>query len=140
MRIHPAPVLVALTVLASTGVALAASPLVGSGKLTVAPPAYFTGSSGADTVEGTSGNDVVQGRGGNDILRGLAGNDVLDGGTGNDRVYGGKGRDTVRGGPGNDFLYARDGQRDVVDGGPGFDRAWVDRFDVVRNVERIFRR
>ena len=25
-------------------------------------------------------------------------------------------------------------------GGPGFDRAWVDRFDVVRRVERVFRR
>jgi Ca2+-binding RTX toxin-like protein len=133
-------VTVALAVFAAAGAAIAASPLVSAGKLTVTPPAYFTGSSRADTVTGTAGNDVVQGRGGNDVLKGLAGNDVLEGGTGNDRAYGGKGRDTVRGGPGNDRLYTRDGQRDVVDGGPGFDRAWVDRFDKVRRVERVYRR
>ena len=140
MRLYKVPIVLAFTALAVTGAAVAASPLVIGGKLTVVPPAYFVGTSRADTLYGTRGNDVLLGRGGNDTLYGLGGHDVLNGGIGNDRLYGGKGRDTLRGGPGNDRLYARDGQRDIVDGGPGFDEAWVDRFDVVRNVERVHRR
>lgn len=129
-----------LAVLAVTGAAIAASPMSSTGRLTVTPPAYFTGTSRSDTLYGTPRNDVLLGRGGNDIVYALPGDDVADGGIGNDRVYGGTGRDAVRGGAGNDRLYARDGRRDVVNGGPGFDEAWVDQLDVVTNVERVHRR
>jgi Ca2+-binding RTX toxin-like protein len=129
-----------LAVLAVTGAAIAASPMSSAGRLTVAPPAYFTGTSHSDTLYGTPRNDVLLGRGGNDTVYALPGNDVADGGIGNDRTYGGKGRDVLRGGVGNDRLYARDGRRDVINGGPGFDEAWVDQLDVVTNVERLHRR
>jgi Ca2+-binding RTX toxin-like protein len=130
----------ALVVLTGIYAATIGAALVGSGaKLTVVPPAYYTGTSRADSLTGTNANDVLTGRGGPDTLYGRGGNDVLEGGIGNDRLYGGPGRDSLVGGPGNDRLYARDGQRDKVDGGPGFDEAWVDRFDRVRNVERVHR-
>jgi Ca2+-binding RTX toxin-like protein len=125
---------------ALAGTAIGATNLRGNGKLTVVPPRYYVGTDRNDTLYGTNGPDVLLGRGGNDTLYGRGGNDVLEGGTGNDVLYGGLGRDIERGGPGNDRIYARDGRRDVVDGGPGFDEAWVDRLDVVRNVERVHRR
>jgi len=121
---------------ATTGVA----PQRSTAKSTVVPPANYVGSSGADTLRGTSRNDNLSGMSGNDTMSGGDGNDVLRGGAGNDRLAGGRGRDVLLGGRGDDRLSARDGERDTVDGGPGFDRAWVDRNDVVRNVERVYRR
>jgi Ca2+-binding RTX toxin-like protein len=53
---------------------------------------------------------------------------------------GGLGADTLLGGPGNDLLYARGNRRDVVDCGAGTDIASVDKLDVVRNCEKVFRR
>ena len=130
----------ALVVLTGTYAATIGASLLDSGaKLTVVPPAYYAGTSGADTLTGTSANDVLTGQGGADTLYGRGGNDVLQGGTGNDRLYGGLGRDSLLGGPGNDRLYARDNRRDTVNGGPGFDEAWVDRLDRVRSVERVHR-
>jgi Ca2+-binding RTX toxin-like protein len=139
--VHPVkiPVAVTFTVLVFGGAAIAATPLRSGVKLTVTPPAYYVGTSGAETLAGTSENDVLIGRGGPDTLYGRGGNDVLQGGIGNDRLYGGSGRDTLTGGPGNDRLYARDARRDVVNGGPGFDQAWVDQLDQVSNVERVYR-
>ena len=130
----------ALVVVTGMYAATIGASLVGSGaKLTVVPPAYYAGTSHADSLTGTNANDVLTGRGGADTLYGRGGNDVLQGGTGNDRLHGGPGRDTLVGGPGNDRLYARDNQRDTVNGGPGFDEAWVDRLDRVRYVERVHR-
>jgi hypothetical protein len=124
-------------VCAGVGVAASASPLRTGRTLTVVPPAYFVGTDRSDTLYGTPGNDVLLGRAGYDTVYALPGNDVVEGDIGNDRLYGGKGHDVLRGGPGNDRLHARDRTRDVVNGGPGFDEAWVDRLDVVRNVERV---
>ena len=132
--------LLAVLVCAGLGAVAAASPLRTGRALTVVPPAYFVGSDRSDTLYGTPHNDVLVGRGGNDTIYALPGNDVLYGDVGNDRLHGGKGHDVLRGGAGNDLLYARDGTRDVVNGGPGFDEAWVDRLDVVKNVERVHRR
>jgi hypothetical protein len=94
---------------------------------------------GDDRVSGGGGGDLISGGGGDDRIRGDAGNDRLSGGLGADVLYGGSGRDTLLGGPGNDTFYAADGDRDLVVGGAGFDRAYVDRRDVVRGVERIYR-
>lgn len=135
-------VIVTLSVIAIAAIfatAIGASSLTSGAKLTVVPPAYYAGSDKNDTLVGSGANDVLLGRGGNDSLNGRGGNDVLQGGIGNDRLTGGSGRDYLVGGPGNDFLYARDGERDTVFGSPGFDEAWVDRFDVVKNVERVHR-
>ena len=133
-------VVLAVAVLAGTwATTIGASLRSSSAKLTVVPPAYYSGSSSADTLVGTDANDVLIGRDGNDTLYGRRGNDVLQGGGGNDRLFGGVGRDSLVGGPGNDRLSARDGERDAVNGGLGFDEAWIDRLDVVRNVERVHR-
>jgi Ca2+-binding RTX toxin-like protein len=130
---------VSAAVVVVAGSALAV-PLRSGGRLTVVPPAFYSGTSRSETISGTKANDVILGRGGNDVLYGRGGNDVLRGGTGNDRLYGGPGKDVLAGEVGNDRLYARDGVRDLVNGGPGFDEAWLDRLDVARNVERVHRR
>jgi len=132
---------VAVTALGATGYGITGvTPLGVTGGATVVPPASFAGSAQADNVAGTSGNDVLHGLAGNDRLRGGPGNDVLYGGAGNDRLAGGTGRDDLYGQRGNDRFTARDGARDVVSGGPGFDQAWVDQLDVVKNVERVYRK
>jgi Ca2+-binding RTX toxin-like protein len=131
---------VVLTAVVATAGAAFGLPLRSAGQLTVVPPAFYAGTSRAETLTGSNANDVLFGRGGNDTLRGRGGNDVIRGGIGNDRLYGGSGRDVIAGEPGNDWLYSRDGQRDTLNGGPGFDEAWVDGLDVVRNVERVHRR
>jgi RTX calcium-binding nonapeptide repeat (4 copies) len=136
---HITILLVLFALAATFAAAISASSLTGGSRLTATPPAYYAGSDRADTLTGTGANDVLLGRAGNDRLNGRGGNDVLQGGVGNDRLTGGLGRDYIVGGPGNDLLFARDGARDTVFGGPGFDEAWVDRVDVVRNVERVHR-
>jgi len=100
-----------------------------------------------DDLYGGPGNDQLNGGGWHNILDGGAGNDRLDGDIRDDRLYGGPGRDTLEGGPGKDTLYARDGARDIVDcgvNGPGNperpDVAYVDKYDLVAQCERVFRR
>lgn len=129
-----------IVVVALAGTTIGATTLRGNGQLSVVPPRYYVGSDRNDIIYGTNGPDVLLGYGGNDALFAKRANDVLEGGTGNDVLYGGPGRDTMLGGPGNDSFHSRDGWRDVIDGGPGFDTAWVDQLDVVRNVERVYRR
>jgi dipeptidyl aminopeptidase/acylaminoacyl peptidase len=75
---------------------------------------------------------VVEGR-----IQGTAFDDYLAGGRGNDVILGGPGRDVMLGGPGNDTFLARDGRVDLVEGGPGRDRAFIDRHDRLRGVERV---
>ena len=118
---HVTVLLVLFALAATFAAAISASSLTGGSRLTATPPAYYAGSDRADTLTGTGANDVLQG------------------GVGNDRLTGVPGRDYIVGGPGNDLLFARDGARDTVFGGPGFDEAWVDRVDVVKNVERVHR-
>jgi Ca2+-binding RTX toxin-like protein len=120
-------------------------------------------------VQGLGGDDTLVARGapyvgdeldggpGDDRLVGGYGPDRLDGGPGDDTITGGPNRDVLLGGPGHDRLYgqggsdtiyARDGERDYVDCGrntgrtnktPELDRAYVDRFDVVVNCEKVYR-
>lgn len=108
----------------------------------------INGLGGADVIRGLFGDDVLNGDAGNDKLfggdgsdteNGGAGADWMSGGTGGDKLTGGLGIDTILGGPGNDLVYARGGQRDVIDCGTGKDIASVDRVDVVRNCEKVFR-
>ncbi len=131
--------MMALTLLAASGVALAVNKI---------------GTNGPDTLRGTNGDDNLSGRGGNDVLFALGGNDDLLGGEGkdwvlggnerrpgggdknllggpgNDGVLGGKGSDNMMGGSGNDFVFGDEGSdsavgeegRDLVDGWTGTDR------------------
>jgi hypothetical protein len=108
------------------------------------------GLDGDDVIRGLGGNDVIRGGDGRDRIRGGRGRDRLYGGRGNDRIsgqsgadrlVGGSGRDRLYGDHGNDSLSSRDTrQRDRLWGGRGRDRAKVDRADIVRFVERVFRR
>lgn len=108
------------------------------------------GLDGDDVIRGLGGNDVIRGSDGRDRIRGGRGRDRLHGGRGNDRIsgqsgadrlVGGSGRDRLYGDHGNDSLSSRDTrQRDRLWGGRGRDRAKVDRADLVRFVERVFRR
>jgi Ca2+-binding RTX toxin-like protein len=91
-------------------------------------PIFARGGPGADVIYGSHGDDVLSGGRGRDLLRGGRGKDVLDGG---------RGRDLIRGSRGNDRMCALDGVRDRVRGGLGYDRARVDRRDVVAGVERV---
>jgi hypothetical protein len=127
---------IAVAALAGTSYAATRGVQAHKGEFSVAPPTLFKASAAGARIMGTTGNDSMVGNTGNDRLAGGTGDDVLAGRAGNDILFGGIGHDVLRGGVGNDVIYARDGQWDVVDGGPGVDVAYVDKFDVVLNVER----
>jgi Ca2+-binding RTX toxin-like protein len=80
----------------------------------------FTGTSGADRIDGAAGNDVVRGLDGNDVLIGGSGNDTLLGDAGKDNLIGGSGNDVMRGGDGADLLRGGSG-RDLLAGNAGND-------------------
>jgi Ca2+-binding RTX toxin-like protein len=100
--------------------------------------AFMFGGPGADILRGGEGLDFLTGGDGNDRLRCGDGGCVARGGGGADRIVGGPGYDGMGGGAGRDTLFARDGKRDLLNGGAGRDRARVDRFDRVRNIEEFF--
>lgn len=83
------------------------------------------------TMFGTRFADYLVGGRGRDVIVGRAGPDVLAGGFGHD---------DLDGGPGDDTFYTRDADRDVLFGGRGRDRAFADKLDRVRGVERVSRR
>jgi Ca2+-binding RTX toxin-like protein len=107
-----------------------------------------TGGLGSDTVLGGSGNDFVFGDKGSDrAVVGEQGRDLIDGWTGSDRMLGEGGgdwlvdghidepskNDVLLGGDGDDILFGDHvpAVKDIVSCGGGFDRAVVDRKDVV---------
>jgi Ca2+-binding RTX toxin-like protein len=101
----------------------------------------ITGSKRRDTLKGTRKKDVICGLGGNDRIRGLGGNDVVLGGPGKDKLIGGRGKDSLYGNAGRDNLRALDRKRgDRVYGGGGRDKAWINKGDRVKSVERVVRR
>jgi hypothetical protein len=103
-------------------------------------PCTIVGTDGPDHLKGTDAVDRICGRPGADWISGGAGNDYLDGGSGADTIFGGPGHDTILGRGGRDVIFARDGQRDYIDCGTEYDIAVVDRFDHVRNCERVLRK
>jgi glucose/arabinose dehydrogenase len=97
------------------------------------------GAAGADVLMGGDGRDRLVGGAGADRLLGASGRDRLDGGAGNDSLNGGRGPDVVAGGKGNDRIDARNRRRDRIDCGRGRDTVLADRFDRLRNCERVRR-
>jgi len=82
----------------------------------------FSGSAGADRMEGDIGDDTFYGNEGNDRIEGNDGNDHLFGGGGDDVLFGGNGDDVLEGGPGNDALSSGPGfGGDILLGGDGND-------------------
>jgi Ca2+-binding RTX toxin-like protein len=122
---------------------------------------YFTGSSGADTIDlsstqgrwaisagddlggnvltGGSAADIISAGNGGDTLNGGGDADSLDGGTGNDTLNGGTGNDSLHGGLGNDTLdggddndvLAGDGGANALYGGAGDDALYTSGSDTV---------
>ena len=113
---------------------------------------------GPDYVKGLRGEDGLYGEGGDDGMSGGPGVDYIDGGIGEDRLDGEESADTIIGvdhvpysstalqkqrsvdvligGRGNDTIKARDGKKDIIRGGPGYDKAYVDKVDKVKGVEK----
>ncbi|MEP5761090.1 MAG: calcium-binding protein [Litoreibacter sp.] len=98
----------------------------------------FTGSDGANNLNGAGGDDILYGGGGSDILTGGDDTDRLYGGSGSDALYGGDGDDYLHGGNGSDTVKGGDGD-DLLRGGNGDDLfyggAGADRFRFYRNEE-----
>jgi Ca2+-binding RTX toxin-like protein len=112
------------------------------------------GGKGSDNASGDSGNDFVYGDTGSDSTMGEEGRDLIDGWTGSDRMVGGAGgdflvdgllgeaskNDVLSGGGGDDIIVADNvpAVKDIVSCGTGFDRALVDRKDLVApDCERV---
>ena len=80
----------------------------------------FTGTDGANTLNGFGGNDLLKGESGDDTLIGGDDNDTLHGGFGEDTLEGGAGDDTLNGDASDDTLIGGDGN-DTLNGGVGED-------------------
>ena len=130
---HTATIFLALAalmvVLFSAGVALAASPIVGTDS--------------GEQIKGTRHSEEIRGLGGADeITDGLNG-DIVYGGTGKDDLisYGGDTSvDRFYGGAGDDTVQSRDvpASRDRVECGAGIDHAYADKADVISSdCERV---
>jgi len=113
-----------LIVVLSTGVALAASPLV------------ITGTDSAEQIKGTRNADVIYGLGGADEITDGLGADAVYGGKGSDNLIGYGGDtfvDHFYGGAGDDTIQSRDvpASKDYVRCGLGVDHVYADKEDVV---------
>jgi len=128
--------LMAIALLAATGVALAKTVIGGPG------PNTINGSSAADYLEGRGGNDFIRGYAGKDRILGQDGNDILGGGptreAGVDSVQGGHGNDTIS-------IYNKPRALDYVSCGSGTDKLYTDKSDkyfrgVNPDCEKVFNR
>jgi Ca2+-binding RTX toxin-like protein len=92
---------VALMVVSSSGVALAAYEVL------------ITGTDGDDIISGTGKSEHISGLGGDDRLNGGSGADFVEGGLGSDELGDGRGRDTVNANGGADNLIGQGGDTSV---------------------------
>jgi serralysin len=78
---------------------------------------------GRDFIEGGKGVDMIRGNKQLDTIFGSSGANILYGDEGSDHLGAATGRDTIH-------AYG-DGRRDRINCGAGFDRAYVDRDDII---------
>ncbi len=107
----------------------------------------FTGTPGADAMQGGTGDDTMRGNDGNDRVEGWLGNDNVVGGLGNDILtdtgganiftagdgndyMAGTGGDQYLGGTGHDLMVGTSGATAMI-GGPGNDLAYAGNTDDV---------
>ena len=77
--------------------------------------ARYSGTAGADVLQGNAEANYLEGLEGNDTLLGGAGDDVLDGGAGNDALYGGSSGYASNAGAGNDtYLFGEGSGQDTI--------------------------
>jgi Ca2+-binding RTX toxin-like protein len=118
-----------MVVLFSAGVALAASPIVGTDS--------------GEQIKGTRHSEEIRGLGGADEITDGLNRDIVYGDTGKDNLigYGGDtSMDRFYGGAGDDTIQARDvpASKDRVQCGAGVDRVYADKDDVVSSdCERV---
>jgi Ca2+-binding RTX toxin-like protein len=100
---------------------------------------HIKGKNGGDDLYGNTGRDFIKGGDGVDMIRGNQSPDTIFGGSGADILYGDEGSDHLGAANGRDTVYAYgDGRRDRINCGAGFDRAYVDRDDIVgETCERV---
>jgi Ca2+-binding RTX toxin-like protein len=121
--------LAALMVVLFAGVALAASPIVGTDS--------------GEQIKGTRHSEEIKGLGGADEITDGLGTDVVYGGKGKDNLIGYGGDTTVDrfyGGARDDTVQSRDvpASRDRVSCGAGIDHVYADKADVVSSdCERV---
>jgi Ca2+-binding RTX toxin-like protein len=104
--------------------------------VTPAVSATYTGTDGANRLDGAGGNDEILGLKGKDLLIGGAGKDSIEGGGGHDTIFGGAGRDSIEGGSGNDVISGGS-NRDTLMGGTGKDKFVFDTALSAGNVDVI---
>jgi Ca2+-binding RTX toxin-like protein len=121
--------LAALMVWLSAGVALAASPIVGTDS--------------GEQIKGTRHSEEIRGLGGADEITDGLGTDVVYGGSGKDNLIGYGGDTSVDrfyGKAGDDTIQSRDvpASKDRVQCGSGLDHVYADKADVVSSdCERV---
>ncbi len=77
--------------------------------------ARYSGTAGADVLQGNAEANYLEGLEGNDTLYGAAGADVLDGGAGNDALFGGSSGYGANAGAGNDtYLFGVGSGQDTI--------------------------
>ena len=122
-------IVVALMVVLSAGVALAASPIVGTDS--------------GEQIKGTRHAEEIRGLGGADEITDGLGTDIVYGGKGKDNLIGYGGDTSVdgfKGGAGDNTIQSRDvpATKDKVECGPGIDHVYADKADVVSDdCERV---
>ncbi len=121
--------LAALMVVLSAGVALAASPIVGTDS--------------GEQIKGTRHSEEIRGLGGADEITDGFGTDIVYGGKGKDNLIGYGGDTSVdgfNGGAGGDTIQSRDvpAAKDRVECGSGVDTVYADKSDVISSdCERV---
>ncbi len=98
----------------------------------------FTGTPGADRLEGTNRPDLIKAGAGHDVLIGKGSRDTLRAGRGADHLRAGEGGDVLKGAAGDDVLRARWDGQDRLFCGPGHDIALVGHLeDGVYDCEEV---
>jgi Ca2+-binding RTX toxin-like protein len=107
----------ALTLVGQTVAEGPTPPCQGNEDATTIQQKTYTGSSGADIIQGSDQDHVIYGRGGPDTICGYLGQDQILGGRGGDELWGDQQNDDLFGGRQADTLRGANGSNDLCKGG-----------------------